>query len=188
MRFEKAIDFTRQWEGWISNDPDDPGGITKYGISLRFLRGVDKSLGDVDGDGDVDENDIKALTWEQAEALYKKEFWDALDLDYTPSIAAIALFDTAVNMGRNRAVKILQESINTYLYKVDVDGDYGPQTKEALRQLLTHGNPSFGDRFCIYRLKHYQQIIAAKKKLAKFFCGWTNRTIALSDAIRCEVW
>ena len=42
----------------LVDDPDDPGGITKYGVSFRFLK--DHGI-DVDGDGDIDAEDIRGL-------------------------------------------------------------------------------------------------------------------------------
>jgi hypothetical protein len=59
MNFERAMSFTGKWEGGFVNDPKDPGGATKYGISLRFLRDLAPELGDVDGDGDVDADDVR---------------------------------------------------------------------------------------------------------------------------------
>ena len=39
--FERAIDKTLAWEGGYVNDPKDPGGETKYGISKRAHPDVD---------------------------------------------------------------------------------------------------------------------------------------------------
>jgi len=46
-------------EGGYVNDPDDPGGPTKYGVTIHTARALNL---DVDNDGDVDIDDIKALT------------------------------------------------------------------------------------------------------------------------------
>ena len=51
-------------EGGYVNDPDDPGGATKYGVTIHTMR----RLGlDLDQDGDVDAHDVRHLTQEQAE-------------------------------------------------------------------------------------------------------------------------
>ena len=58
--FELAIPVVLKHEGIMSDDGEDPGGITHYGISLRFLKTLaelDKdsfSLGDVNHDGIID--------------------------------------------------------------------------------------------------------------------------------------
>ena len=53
-------------EGGYVNDPDDPGGATKFGVTLATLQrlGIDKT-----GDGRVDVADVRALTRADAEAL-----------------------------------------------------------------------------------------------------------------------
>lgn len=85
--FEMAMAFVRKWEGTYVNDPDDPGGETKYGISKRAYPN----------------EDIKNLTRERAEYLYKRDYWDKLSLDNYPQDKAIVLFNVAVNMGTERA-------------------------------------------------------------------------------------
>ena len=38
--FLKAHAFTARWEGRLVDHPSDPGGITNYGVSLRWLRSL----------------------------------------------------------------------------------------------------------------------------------------------------
>ncbi len=33
--FDIALDFTLRWEGFVSDDPNDEGGMTIFGISKR---------------------------------------------------------------------------------------------------------------------------------------------------------
>ena len=50
-------------EGGYANDPDDPGGATKYGVTLHTLR----RLGlDLTGDGRIGVADVRKLTRPQA--------------------------------------------------------------------------------------------------------------------------
>ncbi|MEG2172314.1 MAG: glycosyl hydrolase 108 family protein, partial [Desulfovibrionaceae bacterium] len=121
--FACAHKFTAQWEGGLSDHPADPGGITKYGVSLRWLRELAQeecrklarscdgsnafdrkhahSLAgiDFDNDGDIDADDIRACTKAQAAQLFKKHFWDATKCAKLPIPLAIVLYDGAVNMG-----------------------------------------------------------------------------------------
>jgi lysozyme family protein len=87
VSFEKAMEFLLKWEGGYVNDPRDPGGETKYGISKRSHPNVD----------------IANLTVEQATAIYKRDYWDALNLDALPPCFGIAVFDAAVNCGKAKA-------------------------------------------------------------------------------------
>ena len=51
--FNKAHKFVAKWEGGYVNDPDDPGGATNYGVSLRWLKSLGLDQGDIDHDGDL---------------------------------------------------------------------------------------------------------------------------------------
>lgn len=92
--FERALKFTLKWEGGYVNDPADPGGETKWGISKRAHPDVD----------------IKNLTEEQAASIYKEEYWDPCNLEGVSDTLAIATFDSAVNCGVSRAKRWLEES------------------------------------------------------------------------------
>ena len=59
-------------EGGFVNDPDDPGGATNHGVTIHTMR----RLGvDVDGDNDVDINDVRQLTRDRAAEIYKEHYY-----------------------------------------------------------------------------------------------------------------
>jgi lysozyme family protein len=69
--FDLSLPHILEHEGGdkLVDHPADPGGITRWGISLRALR----KLGiDVDGDGDSDADDIRALSIEDARGIYSR--------------------------------------------------------------------------------------------------------------------
>lgn len=76
------------------NDPEDPGGETKYGISKRAYPRLD----------------IKNLTLEDASAIYKRDYWNAAGCDDLDDSLALVVFDTAVNCGVGRAKKWLAQT------------------------------------------------------------------------------
>lgn len=86
--FRAALQFVLKWEGGYVNDPKDPGGETKWGISKKAHPDID----------------IKNLTPEKAAEIYAQEYWDRAGCDGMVSPLNIAVFDTAVNCGVNRAV------------------------------------------------------------------------------------
>lgn len=96
--FELALKFSLRWEGGdkYTNDKDDPGGETKYGISKKAYPDVD----------------IKSLTLEEASLLYKRDYWDKTGCDSMEQPLAIAAFDSSVNCGVGRTRSWLAE-INT---------------------------------------------------------------------------
>jgi lysozyme family protein len=109
--FERALIFVLKIEGGYVNDPLDPGGETKFGISKRSYPDID----------------IKNMTLEGAGESYKKDYWDKCKCDELPDSIAIILFDTAVNMGVQRAIKLLQDAAG-----VLADGIIGQKTISAV--------------------------------------------------------
>ena len=102
--FNMAFDLLIRLEGGITNDPNDNGGLTKYGISQRAFPNLK----------------IVELTLEDARDIYKKNYWDG-SFD-------IAVFDTAVNQGPTQAIKLLQRAVG-----VLDDGVIGKITLDACR-------------------------------------------------------
>jgi lysozyme family protein len=74
-------------EGGYSNDPNDPGKETKYGISKRAYPN----------------EDIPNLTLERAQELYKRDYWDRFRCDALSWEMALITFDAAVNQGQGFA-------------------------------------------------------------------------------------
>jgi len=89
--FQLAIVFTSKWEGGYVNDPADPGGETKYGISKRSYPDVD----------------IKALTREEANRIYYNDYWLKSGADKLDKDLALVFFDACVNVGIRRATEWL---------------------------------------------------------------------------------
>src|SRR3990172_7239404 len=102
--FDLAIPVILEHEGGYANNVHDPGGVTKYGISFRFIK---KLFIDIDLDGDIDADDIKGLKVDQAKDLYWTFFWYPGGFDrITEQESATKIFDAAVNMGPKQANKL----------------------------------------------------------------------------------
>jgi hypothetical protein len=151
--FEKGMDFVFEKEGRFVHDKDDPGGATNYGVTLGAL--IDAGI-DIDGDGDIDVDDIKKLTPEVAMHIYKNKYWDGIDASDLDWPLAIAAFDTAVNCGVSR-------------------------TKRWLQQTMDRGE----DHLYLLNLRniHYLTIIQKNPVLAKYKKGWMNRVNDLKKLI-----
>jgi hypothetical protein len=90
-KFDFAFNLTvLRFEGGgrYTNDPDDPGGETKWGLSKN-------------GNPDLD---IANLTKQDAWDIYRKRYWDPCRCDEMPYPWDVIVFDTAVNLGVSRAV------------------------------------------------------------------------------------
>jgi lysozyme family protein len=186
--FERCMAFVERWEGGFVDDPRDPGGATNCGISLRFLRDLGAPAGDVDGDGDVDADDVLALTPTGRRDLYFAHFWARPGLERLggPPLD-VAVFDAGVNMGARRATRILQRTLSGFVSGLIVDGTLGPRTAEAARDLAGACSGSRGtlcavaDRFCLERLADYAAICAANISLTRYLRGWLARVLSLRE-------
>ncbi|MBF0549250.1 MAG: hypothetical protein HQK60_01820 [Deltaproteobacteria bacterium] len=174
INFDTAVAIVLKFEGGAKYVVDS-GGPTKYGISLRFYT---KEI-----DPKATANTIKALTEDQARAIYKSEFWDKCYCDQLPDSLALAVFDTAVNMGVAEAVKLLQTEINSWHPKgvpLAVDGIMGSATIAAA---ISTDTENITNSYLNRRLRLYVTL-AKDKRRGIYLTGWTNRVMALKEAIK----
>lgn len=183
--FDIAFDQLIRHEGGFVNDPDDPGGATKYGVSLRWLKraglldldGDGFSDGDIDLDGDIDIDDIRQMTEGDARKLYRLHWWDGLRIGELPTSPAvqIKLFNLSVNMGSRQAAKCLQRGLASCERLVADDGAIGPLTSAAIREvpaaMLLGATRSEAAGF-------YRLLIAHKPVFEKYRSGWLKRAYA----------
>ena len=154
MDFKDAIKVILKHEGGYVNDPDDPGGETKMGISKKAYPHLN----------------IKELTEQDVKDIYHRDYWLKAKVPQVPDELKLIYFDMVVNMGRSRAVKILQQSISAKGVKTTVDGGIGPQTiSNALKSGLEP------ERLRSYRVKYYADLVNRKPKLGKYWYGWYRR-------------
>lgn len=147
MNFDKAFERLIGHEGGYVNDPRDPGGETKFGISKRSYPA----------------EDIKTLTLERAKAIYRRDFWGLAGCDAVPDAMKFDLFDMAVNSGTVTAIKTLQRSAG-----VTPDGLLGPITLQALNSTPA---PRLVARFNGHRLDFMTDL----RTWSVFGKGWAKR-------------
>lgn len=170
-RFESAMKVVLKHEGGASNDKDDPGGATQWGISLRFLKQIKY---DVDQDGDVDEDDIFKLTRTHADEIYLKHFWDKYNFDDVADLQiATKLFDTCVNIGPTPTHRLIRTTFNAIL--VEKVPTKGPIDGDILYMLNMVYPEVFLEEFRKQQADYYLKIIKANPKLNKYKNGWLNR-------------
>ncbi len=151
-------------EGGFVNDPDDPGGATKHGVTLATL----KSLGlDLTGDGRTDIADVKALSRDRAVAIYLDHYFRRPRLGDLPEALQAPVFDMYVNAGAN-AVKILQRLLIELGHDLAADGTLGPQTLAAAHTAATADPGLFADAYGIARRNYYYVLADARPQSRKF--------------------
>lgn len=109
--FDELIDRVLAHEGGYSNHPRDPGKETMFGVTENVAR------------ANGYHGNMRELTREQAKAIYRAVYWDAVRGDELHKAIAYQLLDGAINSGPRQAIKWLQRAIGA-----DDDGVMGPKT------------------------------------------------------------
>ena len=150
-------------EGGYVNDPDDPGGATKHGVTIGTMR----ALGlDLTGDGRVTTADVKALTPDIAAEIFERDYFVKPRITLLPAELQPTVYDMYVNAGSN-AVKILQRLLNELGADLVVDGALGPFTARTTHQAL-RDYPDLADRYGIARRDYYYGLGDKRPSLRKF--------------------
>jgi lysozyme family protein len=154
--FEEAVKQVLKHEGGYVNDPVDPGGETNMGISKKAYPYLN----------------IKELTVQDVKDIYYKDYWLKGQCPKLPQELQHIYFDMVVNMGKSRAVRVLQAAICGKGTKIAIDGGIGPQTIQASLKSGLEVN-----RLRSYRVKYYADLISRKPKLEKYWYGWYRRAL-----------
>lgn len=171
IRFEDAIGFVLNHEGLLSDHPADPGGITKYGISLRFLQDLPPELGDINHDGAVNSEDVRGLTIADALRLYRTQWWEPYLYDEFDSLPiAQKVFDYSVNMGPKMAHRILQRGLRACGCVLPEDGILGPVTFRAAASVSVEA--------LLVGLRCEAAGFYRSLNKPEFIAGWLNRAYA----------
>lgn len=146
MSFDRAFEIVVGLEGGYVNDPVDPGGETKYGITRR----------------DHPAEDIANLTLDRAKEIYRVGYWNPVHGNDLPWPLSLCVFDAAVNQGVVPAAKMLQRALG-----VAADGIIGRQTLLA----AARGGQWHVAKFMAIRAMRYQ----LTRNFERYGEGWLTR-------------
>jgi lysozyme family protein len=171
--FDTAINYVLKNEKGLEENPNDPGGISNFGISLRFLKCIPaERLKNYAIFGDVDADTIKLLTIQQAKQIYHGEFWLNAPFDkiYNQDFTNY-IFDMAINMGIAPAIKCVQRACWAVMKRWDQlpdDGILGEKTLMTIKMCAFLLMPALrAERGAFYRNLSNEK---------EFLDGWYNRT------------
>jgi lysozyme family protein len=102
--YDEALRRLLRHEGGYTNHPSDPGGPTNFGITIYDYRKYVKA--------NATAADVKAMTVDEAKAIYRAKYWDAQRCDDLPAGVDYAVFDYGVNSGIGRSGKVLRRCLN----------------------------------------------------------------------------
>jgi len=155
-KFDRAMTFTLRWEGGLVDHPNDPGGLTNFGIAKRSHPDVD----------------IKNLTEEKAKDIYREKYWDKVHGDALAPAVALAVMDYAVNSGTSRSAKTLQKVVGA-----TADGAIGPNTlKKVNAAVEADGENAVAQAIVMERVGFLCRLVKNKPEMIVFLHGWMKRT------------
>lgn len=164
-----AFDFCMRAEGnaTYTDDPDDAGGPTKFGLALNYNRDV---LPDKNGDGYINAADVRLLEREDARQVWELVYWRGNGCHLLPDALAFIYADMVFNPGPGAAPKLLQQALRGLGCSVAVDGIIGAETREAI------GRCDPGEllvELTAQRLRYY----GTRSKYPKYGLGWDRRSV-----------
>lgn len=163
-KIEKLAPIILKWEGGWADTPGDRGGKTNRGVTLATWKacGYDK-----DGDGLIDERDLRLVTPDDAVELLRLHYWNRWQADHIRSQSLANLLVDWVWASGKWGIVIPQR-----LLKVEPDGIVGPVTLATLNQV----NPSvFFQILRQERIDFCRRICENDPTQRKFLQGWINR-------------
>ena len=157
--YANALAFVLRWEGGFANVAGDRGGRTMKGVTQAVYDAWRASTGKPAAD-------VAQISDAEVAAIYSSNYWKKALCDVLQSNIDMVQFDTAVNMGPNRAVKMLQQAVG-----VTSDGSFGPTTRQACDACNA---PNAVASYCSIREALYRRFAEAPGQ-DKFLAGWMNR-------------
>lgn len=171
--FMRGWNETGRSEGGYSNDPNDSGGETNWGITKKIARANGYT------------GEMKDLTRERARKIAKSQYWDLIRLDDVGSISdlvALEMFDTGFNCGQAEAVKYLQRALTLFNRRgkdyedLNVDGLIGGFTLTALKAFIVKRGKD-GETVLLRALNsqqggHYLNLGEIREKDEDYMFGW----------------
>lgn len=180
--FSEFISQIKLVEGGYSNNPNDAGGETMYGITEAVARKYGWK------------GEMKDLPFDFARRVYYVDYWEVNQLPEIAKISsevALKLGDIAVNCGSSRAGKWFQRSLNVLNNPINgkkpwqdltVDGRIGLKSLKAFKIYMIQRGAA--GELVMFRMlnslqgAHYIETAELYPKNETFLYGWFKNRIA----------
>lgn len=175
---EITLQIAKEGGDKYTNDPDDPGGPTKFGVTQAVARAYGYM------------GDMKDLEHSMAHRIYKERYWLNVKFDCVARSSvplAAKLFEIGINMGQAVGVRFMQRALNVLNNEaklfpdVAVDGGVGKMTLYSLDQFLKHRGVT-GEKVLLGMVKSqqsvkYMEIAEGRPTSEKFEYGWQSNRV-----------
>lgn len=157
--FKKLKPIIRKWEGGYSNNPNDSGGETMWGVTKSTYDSYRKKKG-------LPTRSVKLITESEWNEIFKTLYWDRAKADKIENQSLANLIVDCVWGSGGGYIKNIQRTIGA-----EADGIIGSKTLKILND-----NPKCC--FCKIweaRKTYFNNIALYNPKNKTFLKGWLNR-------------
>jgi lysozyme family protein len=157
--FKNIINNLVELEGGKSNLSYDKGGKTNLGITQYTYNNWNKKH-------NKPLKDVYKITRQEADQIYKEEYWNIIKGDQLPPNVAHIMLSQALLDGPQDSIRLVQK-----LLGLKVDGIMGSDTINKIKRLTVNGDIKLATAIAnkqIYRLK-------TDEDADKFGKGWNSR-------------
>jgi lysozyme family protein len=161
--YDEAMRAVFAHEGGYSDDASDPGGPTKYGITIADVRRYLNPRATA--------ADVRALTRTQAEDIYRKHYAAPLRYDDLPAGIDYAVLDYGINSGIGRAGRVLRRCLH-------LPDESGTVTDAVIAAARATDAVTLISAICDERLRFLRSL----KTWAVFGKGWGRRVAEVKIA------
>ncbi|CAN5118689.1 hypothetical protein BH11PSE10_BH11PSE10_09220 [soil metagenome] len=165
---EQMIDDILQREGGFVNHPNDRGGPTNFGITLRTLAAWRSPL-------PVDVPDVRNLRIDEARQIYRGNYFTRPKIDQLPALIQPVMFDMSINHGPAAAIKLLQQVLNDKGRACGIDGGIGDETLRCAEAACKAFGKDLVNALVAKRISLFEKIVAGDESQRVFLAGWLNR-------------
>jgi len=166
--FQESLPFILRWEGGYVDHPADPGGRTNKGVTQKVYD-------DWRARQDLPPRHVESIEDSEVYAIYETGYWIPPRCELLQRQLDLVQFDTAVNMGVGRAIRLLQRAAGC-----SVDGHFGPETTRVVGACDVGATIA---AYCEAREAFYRNLAERRPKSKIFLRGWLNRLNALRSEI-----
>jgi lysozyme family protein len=150
----------------FTNDPDDSGGPTRWGITIGTLSSWLGRPATID--------EVRNLDRSTAETIYRSIYFQPFFA--IPNPLRVNVIDMGVNAGIRRATYLVQKMVGA-----QIDGVMGNETNLKVNQLSKE--EPLNEIFTGIRLAYYEDLILASPKNFKWRNGWRNRALSFTKLV-----
>lgn len=165
---DQMIDQILEHEGGFVNHPNDRGGPTNFGITLRTLAAWRRPQL-------VDMPDVRALKVFEARKIYATNYYTGPGIDKLPAAIQPVMFDMSLNHGPGTAVRLLQRLLDDSGYSCSVDGGIGDETIQQSGAADAAMGIGLINGLVDRRIALFEEIVARDESQRVFLKGWLNR-------------